>query len=97
LKREYPFLDARRANRLVRHYGLESRTLLGASRVESDCGRHFGGDLTEAEVVHLMDREYARTAADVVWRRTKTGLRMSAGEIDALDTWMAARATATVN
>ena len=38
-----------------------------------------------------MDREYARRAADVVWRRTKSGLRMSAGEIDALDRFMTER------
>jgi len=91
LRREYPFLDARRAQRLVRHYGLETRAILGASRTAAECGRDFGGDLTEAEIVHLMDREYARRAEDVVWRRTKSGLRMSADEIDALDAWMAAR------
>ena len=38
-----------------------------------------------------MDREFARRAEDVVWRRTKSGLRMSATEIAALDGWMKAR------
>ena len=91
LRREYPFLDERRAWRLVRHYGAEARTMLGARRLDADCGRDFGGDLTEAEVVHLMDREFARRAEDVVWRRTKSGLRMNAAEIAALDGWMKAR------
>ena len=51
LRREYPFLDERRAWRLVRHYGAEARTMLGARRSDADCGRDFGGDLTEAEDV----------------------------------------------
>ena len=91
LRREYPFLDARRARRLVRHYGTEARLMLGGARSLADLGRAFGGDLTEAEVNHLMGREYARTAEDVVWRRTKSGLRMSAQEIAELDRWMTAR------
>ena len=86
LLREYPILDARRARRLVKHYGAEARRWLGA-----DLGRDFGGDLTEAEVGFLMDFEYARTAQDVVWRRTKSGLRMSAAQIAALEAWMRER------
>ena len=91
LRRDHPFLDARRARRLVRHYGTEARAILGASRTPADLGRDFGGDLTEAEVAHLMDEEYARAAEDVVWRRTKSGLRMSAAQIQELDAWMRER------
>ncbi len=54
----------------------------------ADLGRAFGATLTEAEVRWLITREFARTAADVVWRRTKLGLRMSAEEIAALDAFM---------
>jgi glycerol-3-phosphate dehydrogenase len=54
-------------------------------------GRAFGGDLTTAELRFLMEREYARTAEDVVWRRTKSGLRMSADEIAELDRAMRER------
>jgi glycerol-3-phosphate dehydrogenase len=86
LRNAFPFLDARRARRLVRHYGTEARRWLKA-----DCGRDFGGDLTEAEVEFLMDFEYARTAEDIVWRRTKSALRMSPAEIADLDVWMKAR------
>jgi Glycerol-3-phosphate dehydrogenase len=42
-------------------------------------------------VIWLMDREYARRAEDVVWRRSKLGLRMDAQQIAALDDWMVAR------
>jgi len=91
VQREHPFLTEREAHRLVRHYGLESREILGSARRREQLGMDFGGGLTEAEVVFLMENEYARSAADVVWRRTKAGLRMRADEIAALDGWMRQR------
>ena len=48
----------------------------------------FGASLTEREVRWLMQREYARRAEDVVWRRSKLGLRLSADQIKRLDDWM---------
>lgn len=87
----YPFLDNRWALRLIRAYGTEAWEILGQARVASELGRRFGRDLTEAEVVWLMDHEWARRADDVVWRRSKLGLRMSAEEIAVLDAWMIAR------
>lgn len=84
----YPFLDAFTARRLVRTYGTEVPDVLGAARGAADLGRAFGAGLTEAEVRWLMQKEYARTAEDVVWRRTKLGLRMTGDEIAALDAWM---------
>mgnify|MGYP000433431986 CR=1 FL=1 len=44
--------------------------------------------MTEREVVWLMEKEFARTAEDIVWRRNKLGLRMTAQQIGALDGWM---------
>ncbi len=87
--RGYPFLALPAAERLVRHYGTLSFAILGQARCAADLGRDFGGGLTEAEIRHLMTSEFARTAEDVVWRRTKSGLRMSAEQIAALDRWMA--------
>ncbi|MEM8760876.1 MAG: glycerol-3-phosphate dehydrogenase [Pseudomonadota bacterium] len=84
----YSFLDERWARRLIRTYGTEARAVLGEARIVGDLGRHFGFNLTEAEVRWLMANEYAREAADVVWRRTKLGLRLSADEIGALDAFM---------
>ncbi|MBT5677957.1 MAG: glycerol-3-phosphate dehydrogenase, partial [Marinovum sp.] len=49
----------------------------------------FGATLTEREVAWLMRHEYARTADDVVWRRSKLGLRLSDDQIATLETWMA--------
>ena len=92
LAREYPFLDARAGAPLrapLRHADAPAaRPTRGGATIS---GAAFGGDLTEAEVAYLMDREFARTAEDVVWRRTKSGLRMGADDIAALDQWMAAR------
>ena len=91
LRGMYAFLDDRWALRLVRGYGTEARMILDGAATASDLGQDFGATLTAREVEWLMDREYARTAEDVVWRRTKLGLRMSAEQIAALETWMAAR------
>jgi glycerol-3-phosphate dehydrogenase len=87
----YPFLDARWATRLVRAYGTEARDILGDARTRGDLGRGFGHDLTEAEVAWMMDREWAAAAEDVLWRRSKLGLRLDGGEAAALDAWMSAR------
>jgi glycerol-3-phosphate dehydrogenase len=88
---QYPFLGAAWAERLLRHYGTESFDILGDATAASDLGRDFGATLTEREVAWLMATEYARTAEDVVWRRSKLGLRLSADEIAELDRWMQAR------
>jgi glycerol-3-phosphate dehydrogenase len=94
LRRAYPFLDAVWARRLVRAYGTDAATLLGEARTPADLGEAFGATLTAAEVAWLMDREYARTAEDVLWRRTKLGLRLDKTAADRLNTWMAARQNA---
>lgn len=85
---DYPALDRALVRRLARHYGTRARRILGPARTEADLGRAFGAGLTEAEVHYLIDQEWARSAADIVWRRTKLGLRMTATEIAALDDFM---------
>ncbi|MEM9523136.1 MAG: glycerol-3-phosphate dehydrogenase, partial [Pseudomonadota bacterium] len=89
LQTDYPFLTRRWATRLMRAYGTEAWAVLGDARTEADLGGAFGATLTEAEVRWMMTREYARTADDVIWRRTKLGLRMTKDEIAALSAWMA--------
>ena len=91
LQASYPFLGDAWAARLVRAYGTEARSLLGDAASASDLGEDFGATLTEREVTWLMDKEFARRAADVVWRRNKLGLRLDAAEIEGLDAWMQAR------
>jgi glycerol-3-phosphate dehydrogenase len=91
----YSFLDPVWARRLIRAYGTEARLLLGDAKTAADLGEQFGATLTAREVTWLMTREYARTAEDVVWRRNKLGLRLSAAQISALDAWMQANAALT--
>ena len=90
----YPFLTAAHAGRLVRTYGTEAFALLGAAKSMADLGAAFGATLTEAEVGWLMTREYARTAEDILWRRTKLGLHLAPGEVAALERHLAGRAAA---
>ncbi len=81
----YPFLPACTARRLVRAYGTRAEILLSGAKSQLDLGRVFGADLTEAEVRYLVQNEWATTADDIVWRRTKLGLRMSQQEVEGVD------------
>ena len=84
LQRDYAFLSDRDARRIGRAYGTRARKWLGGARDWEDLGRCFGAGLTEAEVDYLRREEWALTADDVLWRRTKLGLHMSAAEQAAL-------------
>jgi glycerol-3-phosphate dehydrogenase len=84
----YPFLGAALAHRLVRAYGTLAPKILGAAKSQGDLGRTFGADLTEAEVRYLALQEWAMTGEDVVWRRTKLGLRLSKAEIADVDDYL---------
>jgi glycerol-3-phosphate dehydrogenase len=88
LKAAYPFLTDYWAARLIRAYGSEAAVLLGQAKTAGDLGQDFGATLTEAEVRWLMAHEFALRAEDVVLRRTKLGLRLSAEQIAALDEFM---------
>ncbi|MEO1293462.1 MAG: glycerol-3-phosphate dehydrogenase, partial [Pseudomonadota bacterium] len=87
LRREHPFLDEAWALRLVRGYGTDAARMLNGARDKSDLGQDFGATLTEREVEWLMRREWARTADDILWRRTKLGLRMTPAQAKVLAAW----------
>jgi glycerol-3-phosphate dehydrogenase len=88
LKTAYPFLDDGLAARLVRLYGTRARMLLGPAKSVADLGRCFGADLYEAEIRYLVAQEWATIAGDVLWRRTKRGLRLTGEEAAALEDYM---------
>jgi glycerol-3-phosphate dehydrogenase len=90
LVRNYPFLAAAHANRLAHAYGTRTSRLLGNAKSAGDLGQSFGASLTEAEVRYLMQTEWACTAEDIVWRRSKLGLRLTPLEIAAIDDWISA-------
>ncbi len=88
--RRWPFLGDDHARRLTRAYGTRvERVLKDASGID-DLGQRFGIDLTAAEVRYLMEREWARSADDVLWRRSKLGLRFSAAQRGQLENFMSA-------
>ena len=91
LMSEFAFLDRDWALRLVRAYGTEARLMLGDAQDTADLGEAFGATLTAREVAWLMDKEFARTAEDVIWRRNKLGLRLDPAQVARLGDWMAAR------
>jgi glycerol-3-phosphate dehydrogenase len=90
LTRKYPFIEPAHANRLAHAYGTRATKVLGNAKSSADLGQSFGATLTESEVRYLMLNEWACTADDVVWRRSKLGLRLSPDEIAALDEWIKA-------
>lgn len=95
LQSRFPFLNDFWALRLVRAYGTEALGILGDAKQATDLGQEFGATLTETEIRWLMTHEYARTAEDVIWRRNKLGLRLTAEQTQALDNWMAQRRHST--
>ncbi|UIJ94738.1 glycerol-3-phosphate dehydrogenase [Sinorhizobium meliloti] len=84
----YPFLAASHARRLVRLYGTRAAQLLGNAASEADLGKHFGADLYAAEVDWLIGQEWALRAEDVLWRRTKLGLKFSRAQTAELEEYM---------
>ena len=74
----WPLLSAALVTRLARLYGTRMSTLLGAASTMEELGRHFGAGLTQAEVRYLVEAEWAHSAEDILWRRTRLGLRFPA-------------------
>jgi glycerol-3-phosphate dehydrogenase len=88
-KASWPFLVNEHARRLVAAYGTRVERVLGAAQRADDLGVWLGADLTAAEVRYLMEQEWAQTADDVLWRRSKLGLRFSREQRENLARFMA--------
>ncbi|MEM1160581.1 MAG: glycerol-3-phosphate dehydrogenase, partial [Pseudomonadota bacterium] len=86
LRMQCPEIDGRTALRLIRAYGTEAAEL---AQRPAGLGRSFGAGLTEAEVDWLMTREWAETTDDILWRRSKLGLRLNEQQVSDLSDWMA--------
>jgi glycerol-3-phosphate dehydrogenase len=91
LRARYPFLTDADARRLIRLYGTCAFAFLGKATRAADLGQHFGHGLTAAEVDHLVAHEWARTAEDILWRRTKLGLHFTAKQTEGLAAYLAER------
>jgi glycerol-3-phosphate dehydrogenase len=88
-RRSWPFLSEAHIRRLVQAYGTRISRILGPAKHPDDLGARLGADLTGAEVRYLMEHEWAQTADDVLWRRSKLGLRVSPQEHEQLAKFMA--------
>jgi glycerol-3-phosphate dehydrogenase len=94
LRTDYPFLSEAHARRLIRLYGTRAWRILRGAKAIGDLGRVFGADLTEAEVAYLADNEWAREAEDVLWRRTKLGLKVDAAATAQIGAFLKSRPVA---
>ncbi len=90
LRRTRPYLGDALSLRLARAYGTRVDLILGSALSMAELGHDFGSGLTEAEVRYLMAHEWARTSQDILWRRTKLGLHMSADQQAALRAFIGA-------
>ncbi|MFQ5347327.1 MAG: glycerol-3-phosphate dehydrogenase [Rhodothalassiaceae bacterium] len=88
LRPQYPWLEGRVLRRLAHAYGTRVRHILGQARRRRDLGEDFGCGLSEAELDYLVSTEWARTAEDVLWRRSKLGLHLTPAEVGRVDKWM---------
>lgn len=88
IRTDYPFLESRHSERLARSFGLRAFEILGAAKSSEDLGEDFGHGLTQAEVQYLINKEWAQSAADVAWRRSKLGIRFTEEQMARLDTFM---------
>ena len=88
---DYAGMPPAMLRRMMRLYGTKARVVLGEARDVGALGQHFGADLYAAEVDYLVANEWARTAQDVLWRRTKLGLRVGADDVAALERYLATK------
>ena len=91
LERDFGFLPPSLVHRWVRSYGTRTRTMLSNATLLSDLGTDFGHDLYAAEVDYLIDHEWAQSADDILWRRSKLGLRFSIAATQKLEKYVKVR------
>ena len=88
LKSRCPWLPEMQADRYVQHYGTRTDALLESVNKMADLGQHLGADLTQREVDFLIETEWAESVEDIIWRRSKLGLRLSPVEIGRLASYL---------
>jgi glycerol-3-phosphate dehydrogenase len=90
LRDSYPWMPRKLVQHYGRLYGARTRDVVGAATTLAGLGRHFGGNLYEAEVRYLTAKEWARTAEDILYRRTKHYLHLTEAERAAFADWFTA-------
>lgn len=87
-QRRWPFLSPATAHRMARAYGTRMERILGSASSLATLGQQLGAGLTEAEVDYLQREEWAFSAEDILWRRSKLGLALAAGESGKLEQYL---------
>jgi glycerol-3-phosphate dehydrogenase len=87
-KRRYSWLPDDLALRYARAYGTRVEQIIGTARKLGNLGEKFGADLYVAEVDYLVREEWARSAEDILWRRSKLGLRLKTSQRRRLQTYI---------
>ncbi len=82
ITKQYPWLPLKLRTRMIRNYGTRITDVLGAASSLQSLGQMFGADLYEQEVNFLIEREWANKVEDIIWRRTKLGLYLSAQQVN---------------
>jgi glycerol-3-phosphate dehydrogenase len=90
-RRRHPRLPKVWLTRVLRRHGALAGEIIGDASEERALGTNFGGGLYERELEYLVRNEWAREAEDVLWRRTKCGLHMTAAEKIQVRAWLAAK------
>ncbi len=91
LARRHPWLAPAMRRRWARAYGARVGLLIGDARGPADLGEEVAPGLPEAELEYLVREEWALSADDVLWRRSKLGLHLEPPQREAVERWMAAR------
>ncbi len=89
MQAQYSKLGRELIEGIVRRHGNRTTKVLGEAKKRDDLGRFFGAGLTQREVDYLRAEEWAQTAEDILWRRTKCGLHMNEGERRAVEQYLA--------
>ena len=86
--KKYKFLNRDWAERLFKTFGTDVEKVLGKAKAKKDLGRNFGSDLTEREVLWYINQEHAKCVEDLIWRRSKLGLRLSSKQVRELNSYI---------
>ncbi|WP_034387668.1 glycerol-3-phosphate dehydrogenase [Hellea balneolensis] len=87
MRKRYRAMEAKVLLRLCHGYGTRVTLILGDGDTAPELGQHFGQGLYEAEARYLINHEWATSADDIIWRRTKLGVHLSTSEKDAFTEW----------
>ncbi len=88
LQQDYPFIGAHLAHRFANSYGTLTHTLLNNIHSLKELGQNFGNYLYQVEIDYLIEHEWARSAEDILWRRSKLGLEFTEAEVTELEKYL---------